>query len=214
MICFIQNSKYLLSIYRLVAALLIGLLTTTSVLAEGDAEAGAAKAATCTACHGPNGNSIVAMWPSIAGQHESYIRKTLQAFKDGTRTDPVMAAQAMTLSDEDIADLAAYYSAQTGTRRTANAELADEGERLYRGGNKDTSVSACIACHGPKGRGNEPAGYPSLTGQHADYTAKQLNAYKNDQRKSDGDTRMMRMIAERMTAKEIAAVSAYIQGLR
>ena len=201
-------------IIQSVAAAALGLLTSMSYGNNGDAEAGATKAATCAACHGPDGNSVVAMWPSIAGQHENYIATTLMAFKSGDRQDPVMGAQAMILQDQDIADLAAYYSQQSGARRTANPDLASAGERLYRGGNKETKVSACIACHGPKGRGNEPAGYPSLMGQHAVYTAKQLNDYKSGQRKSDGDRRMMRMITERLTNKEIQEVSAYIQGLR
>ncbi len=181
---------------------------------EGDAEAGKAKSATCMACHGPDGNSIVAQWPSIAGQHANYIEDTLQAFKSGLRSDPVMSAQAMPLNDQDIADLAAYYATQTGAKRTADPDLVSKGERAYRGGNKETSVSACIACHGPNGRGNAPAGYPSLTGQHAAYTEKQLNDYKNNVRKTDGDERVMRAIAERLTSAEIKEVAAYIQGLR
>jgi cytochrome c553 len=181
---------------------------------EGDAEAGKAKSATCMACHGPDGNSIVAQWPSIAGQHANYIEDTLRAFKSGLRSDPVMSAQAMPLNDKDIADLAAYYSTQTGAKRTANPDLVSKGERIYRGGNKETSVSACIACHGPTGRGNAPAGYPSLAGQHAAYTEKQLNDYKNNVRKTDGDQRVMRSITERLTSAEIKEVAAYIQGLR
>ena len=195
-------------------ALLLSIATSVAYAAVGDAKSGASKAATCAACHGPNGNSVVAMWPSIAGQHESYIKDTLAAFKAGTRKDPVMGAQTQTLNEQDIADLAAYYAEQTGARRTADPTKAAAGERLYRGGNKETKASACIACHGPKGRGNEPAGYPSLTGQHAVYTAKQLNDYKNGQRESDGDTQIMRDIAKRLTTDEINEVAAYIQGLR
>jgi cytochrome c553 len=125
-----------------------------------------------------------------------------------------MSTQAINLTDQDIADLSAYYAEQSGARRTANKDLVDAGERLYRGGDKETSISACIACHGPTGRGNAPAGYPSLAGQHAVYTEKQLNDYKNDQRQTDGNSRTMRMITERLTNKEIKEVSAYIQGLR
>jgi cytochrome c553 len=192
----------------------IGSFAIASAAAEGDAEAGKAKSITCTACHGPDGNSVVAMWPSIAGQHANYLADTLAAFKAGTRSDPVMTAQAMPLSEADIADLAAYYSQQTGAKRTADPKLVAAGERLYRGGNTETNVSACIACHGPTGRGNPLSGYPSLSGQHAVYTEKQLNDYKNGLRKTDGDARVMRMITERMTSEEIKQVSAYIQGLR
>ncbi len=214
MICFTKDQPVIRATCRIFAALLFSVVTTVSFAAGGDAKAGESKAATCAACHGPNGNSVVAMWPSIAGQHESYIADTLGAFKAGTRKDPVMGAQALALNEQDIADLAAYYAEQTGTRRTADPKLAPAGERLYRGGNKETSISACIACHGPNGRGNGPAGYPSLAGQHAVYTAKQLNDYKSGQRESDGDTRIMRGIAERLTADEINEVAAYIQGLR
>jgi cytochrome c553 len=195
-------------------AVVISAVSYAAVAADGDAEAGKAKSAICTACHGPNGNSVVATWPSIAGQHANYLEASLLAFRSGERGDPVMGTQALNLSDQDIADLAAYYAAQSGARRTANTERAARGERLYRGGNKDTDTSACIACHGPTGRGNAPAGYPSLTGQHAVYTEKQLNDYKNNLRKTDGDTGPMRMIAERLTNEEVQDVAAYIQGLR
>lgn len=179
----------------------------------GDAEAGAQKAGTCAACHGMDGNSVNPQWPSLAGQNANYIVKTLQAFKDGSRSDILMSAQAAALSDQDMADLAAYFSSKTATKRTADPLLAGKGERIYRGGNKETSVSACIACHGPTGRGNEPAGYPAVSGQHAAYTAKQLNDYKSGARKSDGDTMIMRNITERLSDEEIKAVASYMQGL-
>lgn len=183
-------------------------------VAEGDAAAGQQKAATCAACHGMDGNSVNPQWPSLAGQHASYIVDTLAAFKSGKRSDVLMNAQAMILQDADVADVAAYFAAQAPTQRTADPALAEAGERLYRGGDKETSVSACIACHGPSGRGNAPAGYPSLTGQHAVYTAKQLNDYKSGARTSDGDQQIMRNIAANLSAEQIKAVAAYIQGLR
>ena len=195
-------------------ALFAGLITTTSAVAEGDAAAGQAKAAVCAACHGVDGNSANPVWPSLAGQHESYIVDAINAFKNGSRSDVLMTAQANILSDEDTADVAAYYASQTPTQRTADPALADLGERIYRGGDKDEGVSACIACHGPSGRGNAPAGYPSLTGQHATYTAKQLNDYKSGARTSDGDTQVMRNIAAELSQEQIDAVAAYIQGLR
>lgn len=180
----------------------------------GDPEAGKQKAAPCAACHGIDGNSVNPEWPSIAGQHPGYIASSLHDFKKGTRSNVLMTAQAMPLSDQDIADLAAYYASQKEVKRTANPKLARLGEKLYRGGDKEQKVSACIACHGPKGRGNAPAGYPSLTGQHAAYTAKQLNDYKSGARKTDGDTQIMRNITARLNQQEIDALAAYIQGLR
>jgi cytochrome c553 len=181
--------------------------------AAGDPDAGATKAATCAACHGMDGNSVNPEWPSLAGQNAAYIAKTLQAFKDGKRSNVLMSAQAAGLSEQDMADLAAYYSAQSPTRRTADPALAEVGERLYRGGNKETQVSACIACHGPAGQGVSPAAYPALAGQHAAYTAKQLGDYQSGARASDGDARIMRSITARLTQDEIKAVAAYLQGL-
>jgi cytochrome c553 len=179
----------------------------------GDADAGAARAATCAACHGQDGNSANPQWPSIAGQNESYLVATLQAFKDGTRSDMLMGAQAAALSEQDMADLATYFASQTPARRTADPDLADTGGRLYRGGNKEIGTSACIACHGPTGQGNAPAAYPAVAGQHAAYTAKQLNDYKNGTRTSDGESQIMRNITEHLSTDEIAAVAAYMQGL-
>ena len=190
---------------RLVAgAILAFLLTTASFAADdikGDAAAGKSKAATCAACHGADGNSVNPQWPSLAGQHASYIAATLYAFRDGTRSDVLMSSQATILSEQDIADLAAYFAQQKATRRTADPKLVKLGERLYRGGDKNAQVSACIACHGPTGRGNAPAGYPSIAGQHATYTAKQLSDYKAKRRTSDGDTQMMRNITARLARK-------------
>ncbi len=181
---------------------------------SGDAAAGQQKAATCAACHGMDGNSVNPQWPSLAGQHASYIADTLAAFKAGTRSDVLMNAQAMILPDADLADVAAYFAAQSPTQRTADPALAEAGERIYRGGDMENEVSACMACHGPTGRGNAPAGYPSLTGQHSVYTAKQLNDYKSGARTSDGDQQIMRNIAANLSAEQIEAVAAYIQGLR
>ncbi|TDJ42218.1 MAG: cytochrome c4 [Gammaproteobacteria bacterium] len=179
----------------------------------GDVTAGAEKAATCAACHGKDGNSVNPQWPSLAGQNESYLIATLQAFKDDTRSDVLMGAQAAALSKQDMADLATYFASQPPARRTADPDLVDTGGRLYRGGNKATGISACIACHGPTGQGNAPAAYPAVAGQHAAYTAKQLNDYKNGVRTSDGKSQIMRNITEHLSTDEIAAVAAYMQGL-
>jgi cytochrome c553 len=189
-------------------------LLTPPTLADGDPEAGKQRAITCAACHGADGNSVNPEWPSLAGQNERYFRETLLAFKSGKRSNPLMTAQAMLLNDTEIENLGAYYASQKAAQRSADPQLAAKGERLYRGGNKDSDVSACIACHGPTGRGNAPAGYPALTGQHATYTAKQLNDYKSGARTSDGDRQIMRNITAQLTADQIKAVAAYIQGLR
>lgn len=184
-------------------------------LVDGSAEAGKAKSLTCTACHGPDGNSANALWPNIAGQNAPYLLQQLQAFKSGVRQDPLMSAQAMLLTDEDMADLAVYYeSLPAAVQAVKNPGSVDRGEALYRGGSSASGTSACLACHGPTGRGNPAAKYPALQGQHADYTAKQLNDYKSGARKTDGKTRMMREIAATLSADDIAALSSYVQGLR
>ncbi len=184
-------------------------------LVAGSVDAGQAKALTCTACHGPEGNSSNGLWPNIAGQHASYIEAQLQAFKDGTRKDPLMSSQALLLSDDDMADLAVYFESLPGAAQAiADPGLLARGEALYRGGNKETGVAACIACHGPSGRGNPASDYPALQGQHAAYTAKQLEAYKDGTRETDGKVRMMRDIAVRLSKEDITALASYVQGLR
>ena len=184
-------------------------------LVEGSAEDGKAKAVTCTACHGPEGNSSSTMWPNIAGQNAPYLFDQLVAFKNGSRKDPLMTSQAMLLSDQDMADLAVYFESLPGAAQAVkDASTVDRGEALYRGGTSENGVAACLACHGPTGRGNPAAKYPALQGQHADYTAKQLNDYSAGTRETDGKTRMMRDIAGRLSKEDIEALSSYVQGLR
>lgn len=184
-------------------------------LIEGSVEDGKAKALTCTACHGAEGNSANALWPNIAGQNAPYTHAQLQAFKDGARVDPLMSSQAMLLSEEDMADLAVYFESLPGAAQAvADASLVARGEALYRGGNKETGATACMACHGPTGRGNPAALYPALQGQHAAYTAKQLNAYADGTRETDGKTRIMRDIAARLSNEDVEALASYVQGLR
>ena len=207
----------------LTAALLLGLLlgllagggAAANPLVEGSVEAGQAKAATCAACHGPQGQSANPMWPVLAGQNAPYIVRQLQAFKDGARTDPLMTAQAQALSEQDMHDLAVYYAAQAPAPKVvANPATVDKGAAIYRGGDPENAVAACSACHGPTGQGNPAAAYPLLKGQFADYTAATLRAFATGNRKSDGPTRIMREIAVRMREDEIVAVASYIQGLK
>ena len=193
----------------------LGLGLITQANAAGNAEAGQARSATCAACHGVDGNSVNPQWPSIAGQDSGYIARQLKAFKSGERENPLMSPQAMGLSDQDVEDLAAFFSSQSIVGGTADAELAPAGERLYRGGNLEANIAACAACHGPSGTGNPPASYPALAGQHAEYTVAQLRAYREGSRTTDAQmNQMMRNVAARMTDNEMRAVAAYIQGLR
>lgn len=195
-------------------ALVAGTASADS-LVDGSAENGKARSVTCLACHGPEGISANPMWPNLAGQNAPYLLQQLQSFKDGSRSDPLMSSQAMLLSDKDMADLAVYFeSLPAAAQAVADVSDVAHGEALYRGGNPESGVPACLACHGPSGLGNPAARYPAIAGQHATYTAKQLNDYASGARQSDGKTRMMRDIAERLSAEEIKALSSYVQGLR
>ena len=184
-------------------------------LVEGSAEAGKAKALTCAACHGADGNSVNPVWPSIAGQHSTYIVDQLQAFKSGARSEPLMLGQTMLLTDDDMRNLAVYYSEmKTATKVVADDSILNRGERLYLGGDRKNDTPACIACHGPNGRGNPASSTPSLQGQYAVYAAKQLRDYASGARASDGPTRVMREIAAKLSEDDIVAVSSYVQGLQ
>lgn len=197
--------------------LLISLIVSAglmSVAHAGDAEAGKAKSATCAACHGADGNSLAPTFPKIAGQGERYLVKQITDIRDGRRNVPEMVPFVMGLSDQDIADISAYFAAQAPTAGGAKEELVELGQRVYRGGIEERGIPACIACHGPNGNGVEAAGFPRLAGQHSTYTVTQLNNFSMNKRQNDGDTRLMRDIAYRMHATEIEAVASYIEGLR
>ncbi len=178
----------------------------------GSADAGKGKAAACGGCHGADGNSLVPNFPKLAGQHAAYLSKQLKDFKSGARKDPTMAPMAAPLSDQDIEDLAAYFSSQTLNPGKGDPELVKLGEKLYRGGNRDTGVAACIACHGPAGAGNPAANYPKIGGQQNLYVVKALNDFKSGARSNDAN-KMMRSIAAKMSAEEIKAVAEYVAGL-
>jgi cytochrome c553 len=183
-------------------------------LVDGDADAGKAKSITCAACHGAEGNSANPLWPNLAGQHAKYIVNQLGAFKEGKRVNALMSSQAMLLSADDMANLAVYYEGlERATQTVADPDLVDKGEALYRAGNAETGVAACIACHGPKGVGNAAAQYPSLSGQHAAYTEKTLKDYRSGERKSVAGNNAMNEIAAKLTDDEIKALASYVQGL-
>jgi cytochrome c553 len=165
-----------------------GCMTAASATAqEGSVEAGRTKSMTCAACHGVDGNSVTPDWPMLAGQHASYIVRQLRAFKNGERTDVTMKPFADLLSEQDMLDVAAYFAAQTPTPKGADPNLVGLGQQIYRGGIPARGVAACIACHGPEGDGNPLAAYPRVSGQHAAYVTKQLNAYAAGDRRSDVD---------------------------
>lgn len=206
--------------FALAALALASLPASADSLVDGSAEAGKAKSITCAACHGAAGNSVNPMWPNLAGQNAPYLVAQLKAFQPGedgkaTRSDPLMTSMAMPLSDQDIRDLAVYFeSLPAAVNSVADVTMLARAEALYRGGDVTSGVPACLACHGPTGRGNPAATYPMLSGQHAEYTAKQLRDYTAETRTSDGKTEVMRDISARLNKEDIAAISSYIQGLK
>ncbi len=185
----------------------------------GDPDAGRAKSATCVACHAEDGNSPSPAFPKLAGQGQRYLIKQMQDIRSGARPVPTMAGQLDNMSDQDLADIAAWYSTQTMTIGQADPDLVELGRDIYRGGVREKGIPSCAACHSPSGIGNSLAGYPRLAGQFAQYTADQLRAYRaaadgDEGRDNDGDdTQIMRSIAYRMSDREIRAVSSFIEGL-
>ena len=199
----------LVATLSLVAAL--GL--SANAFAAGSVEAGQAKSATCMACHGMDGNSLSPEWPNLASQHAVYIERQLKAFKAGERKNDLMSPMAMILTEEDMADLAAYFSSQQVRGGEADPAKLALGQRVYRSGNVARGVMACAGCHGPTGLGNPLAGYALIQGQHSVYVANQLRAYKAGTRTTD-QNQMMRNMAAQLSDEEIEAVASFVQGLR
>jgi cytochrome c553 len=210
--------KSFLSIICLMAA-----LTVDQAIASGDAAAGKSKVAVCAGCHGNDGNSMVSSFPTLAGLGENYLVRQLRTIQSGERVIVEMTGLLNASSDQDLQDMAAFYNSQKrqvsgATEITligysdANAVL-ELGENIYRAGNLKTGVPSCTGCHSPAGNGNDPAGYPALGGQHADYIASQLTKYRSGERASGGNAKIMQGVAERLSDKEIKAVANYISGL-
>jgi cytochrome c553 len=201
---------------RLSKSILILLLgICLNAFAAGDPMAGKAKSEACIACHNVDGNSITPIWPKIAGLSEAYSLKQLLDFQKGEtgpRYDPTMYGIVQSLNQQDMANLAAYYAAQTMTIGEAQADKVALGQAIYRGGNLATGVPACAACHGPTGAGNSLALFPRIGGQNSDYIIAQMNKFKNNTRSNDPNN-IMRDIAAKMTDQEIQAVASYVAGL-
>jgi cytochrome c553 len=185
----------------------------------GDAAAGESLSVACSACHGADGNSAAGAFPKLAGQGSRYLFKQMQDIRDGARPVPTMAGQLDGKSDQDLLDMAAFYASQAASGGQTDPELLALGQKVYRAGVAERNVAACSACHSPTGRGNAPAGFPALAGQHAEYIASQLHMYKKGYedetgRTNDGDAKIMRTTAFGLSEKEIEAVSSYIAGLK
>jgi cytochrome c553 len=210
-----MTTKNLLRCGLQATAILCGAALAFAIHAqEGSVEAGRTKSVTCAACHGADGNSVTPDWPMLAGQHASYLVRQLRAFKNGERTDVTMKPFADMLSEQDMLDVAAYFEAQTPTPKGADPALVNLGQQIYRGGVAERGIAACIACHGPDGSGNPLAAYPRVSGQHAAYVTKQLNAYASGDRRSDVEfNQMMRNVAGLLFEDEIRALASYVQGL-
>ncbi|PMH46053.1 cytochrome C [Vibrio sp. 10N.286.49.B3] len=200
-------------------ALILTLLASCSVWAEGNIEAGKAKSQTCVACHGADGNSLITSYPKLAGQHGKYLNKQLQELKLGMssagkqgRYDPVMSAMAMPLSDQDMLDLAAYYASLPISANSTPENVVEQGKNLYSAGDAERGIAACIACHGPRGNGTELSGFPKISGQQADYIKLQLEKFRDGTRNNDMNG-MMRDVAIKLTDGDIDTLSKYVGGL-
>ena len=195
-----------------IVSVFIGNASVQLALAQGDAAVGRSKAAICATCHGAEGNSELPMNPKLAGQNATYITKQLMDYKSGVRSNQTMSAMVLNLSEQDMQDISAWYSSQQVTLQGADPKFVELGESLYRAGIKELAVPACSACHSPTGRGNAPAGFPSLGGQHAEYTLQQLRDFRAGVRQND-ESSMMRMVVERLTDRELEALASYVSGL-
>ncbi len=207
---------------RLIAAAAIGFgpiaMAQGAGAIKGDPVAGESKAVACAACHGADGNSANPEWPKLAGLGEKYLLKQMQDIRSGLRPVALMAGQVDNMSDQDLADIAAYFDGMPRSGEVANPDLLELGRKVYMSGIMDRKVAACVGCHSPSGQGNAPAGFPALGGQHATYIAAQLKMFRKGYedesgRVNDGDTKIMRTTAFELSDLEIEAVAAYAAGL-
>jgi len=186
----------------------------TAAAKPGDATAGQAKAGVCAACHGLDGNPATSQYPKLAGQHESYIVRQINMFKAHKRDSAIMMGFAMPLGDQDMHDIGAYFASKTSLPGVADTKLVARGEALYRGGDAQAGVPACMACHGPDGRGNPGAGYPQLAAQYADYVTLKLKDWHDGKTWGDDErAKVMPAVAKGLADADIAALASYIEGL-
>jgi cytochrome c553 len=199
--------------FWILAAVISGIGQGGAALAAGTVEAGATKAAVCQACHGATGVSINPEWPNLAGLGADYIVQQLVNFKEGKRQNPIMMPNAMTLSHDDMEDLAAYFDSLPNASLEADPTYWKAGEKLYRGGDAARAIPACQACHGATGLGAEAAKFPALHGQQSVYVSKQLHDYQSGAR-TTGPNNIMQTIARRLSEDDMRNVAAYVQGIR
>lgn len=200
---------------KLILAGIALFFVTSGAALAGDVEAGKVKSAACGGCHGMDGNSLIPMNPKLAGQNQAYIVKQVKDFKaNTTRQNAIMFGMVAALSDEDAADIGAYFQAQAVSQAAPFDETkAAIGRELYKGGDMQKGIPACQACHGPTGDGVAGIGYPQVGGQFVDYTLAQLKAFKDGTRSND-DKQLMRSIVEKLSDEQMAAVANYIASLK
>lgn len=199
-------------IRKIALGVVLGCVSLGVHSAAGDAAAGQSKTAVCAACHNADGNSSLPTFPKLAGQSEAYLFKQIKSIQSGERPVVEMTGLTDNLSDQDIADISAFYASQPATTGQADPELVELGRGLYEGGNPAKGIPSCMGCHGPAGNGVATAGYPKISGQHATYTTSQLEMFRNGSRNNDPNA-MMRGVAANLSDAEIEALSSYIQGL-
>ena len=180
---------------------------------KGNVNAGQTKVGTCSVCHGINGISLIPRYPNLAGQWERYLIKQITEIKTGDRIVSDMTPFVKDLNAKDIENISAFYASQSAAYGVADPKLVELGEQLYRFGKQDVGIPPCSACHSPTGKGNSLAGFPRISGQHAQYIAKQLRNFREGDRHNDG-SKIMRMIVERLNNTEVDALASYISGLR
>tara|TARA_Y100000590_G_scaffold79789_1_gene88593 strand:- start:14019 stop:14615 length:597 start_codon:yes stop_codon:yes gene_type:complete len=192
---------------------LLALFVTVLLMGAGDIGSGKTKSQTCVACHGEDGNSVVGLWPSLAGQNTKYLYKQLQLIQSEERYIAEMNGQLDGYSNQDLLDLAAYYSSQKSKVGQTSADLVDKGFKLYYAGSMEKGIPACTACHSPRGLGNSQAGYPLLSGQKPEYIVKTLKEYRLGERQYSEESAIMVSIAYKLDDKEIEALASFINGL-
>ena len=185
---------------------------------SGDATKGSQLVESCAACHGADGNSISTDWPKLSGQNQRYLYEQLMYFRDGDRMNALMMSVTpylQTLSDDDLKNIAAFYSQYKTTVGQAknDEELLSLGTQLYRFGNIKKQIPACTSCHAVYGQGNSLAGYPAVSGQQIGYLTSSLKAYRSKERNSGESSIIMQSIAENLTDYEIEALANYMHGL-
>ncbi|HEB82653.1 MAG TPA: cytochrome c4 [Gammaproteobacteria bacterium] len=199
----------------IVAALVLFVATSAGTALAGNAEAGKTKAAACGGCHGMDGNSPTSSYPKLAGQNEAYIAKQVKDFKaNDKRQNAIMFGMVAALTEEDAADIGAYFQSQTvaSTAPFDESKLA-RGRELYKGGDLQKGIPACQGCHGPTGAGVAGIAYPRVGGQYPEYTLAQLKAFKDGSRSNDPKS-LMRSIVAKLSADDMEALANYMASIK